>query len=74
MNPQNQNQQQASQGIIHEEQIISGTIKPRHLAASATMQAGDLYFVNSKGIFQRLAPGTVGQTLKIGSDGLPAWA
>lgn len=60
--------------IVTEEMIIPGSIKPRHLAASTTMKAGDIYFVNASGIFQRLPPGTVGQTLKIQSTGLPGWS
>lgn len=59
---------------ISEDQIPPGTIKPRHLAAADTMKAGDLYYVGTDGIFHRLEAGTVGQTLTIGSDGLPHWA
>lgn len=60
--------------IISQEMIPPGGILPRHLAASTTMKAGDMYVVNAQGIFQRLAPGTVGQTLKIQSSGLPGWS
>lgn len=72
MNPPNQPTQR--QGMIHESQIPSGEIKPNHLSANPTMKAGDIYYVTSNGIFARLAIGTVGQKLTVGSNGLPTWA
>lgn len=60
--------------MITQAMIPNGGILPRHLAAATTMKAGDIYFVNSSGIFQRLAPGTVGQKLTILSTGLPGWS
>ena len=70
----NNNQTPGIPRLIRQEQIPPGGILPRHLAVSTTMKAGDIYVVNSKGIFQRLAPGTVGQKLTIGSDGMPVWS
>lgn len=65
--------QQQRARFLQESDFISGIIKPRMLAVSNTQKAGDIYIVNAQGIFQRLAPGTVGQTLKILSSGLPGW-
>ena len=70
-NTPNTNQQIV--GMLADYQFLSGIIKPRHLAASTTMAAGDLYFVNANGIFQRLPIGTAGQTLKVSSALLPYW-
>ncbi len=72
MNPNQNSQAQSNNGPIHESQILPGTIKPRHLAASITMAKGDIYYVNASGIFQRLPIGTNGQTLKV-VNGIPAW-
>lgn len=36
-------------------------------------RAGDIYYRKSDGTLQRLAPGTPGQVLTIGADGLPRW-
>jgi hypothetical protein len=60
--------------MITQDMIPPGEVKPRHLAPSTTMKAGDMYYVGSDGVFHRLAPGTVGQKLTIGTDGLPKWA
>ena len=60
--------------FLQDQNFPSGIIKPRHLSADLTMKAGDLYFVNAQGIFQRLPIGTVGQSLKVSSSGVPYWA
>lgn len=59
--------------LLQDQQFPSGIIKPRMLAADTTMKAGDMYYVNSSGIFQRLAPGTASQVLTMGSS-VPAWS
>ncbi len=73
MNPKNnqQNQKPQRQGLIHESQIPPGEIKPQHLAATATMAKGDLYYSDGSK-FIRLPIGTNGQTLKV-VNGLPQW-
>ena len=71
MNNQNQNQQLA--GMIQQWQLPAGIIHPRALSAETTSKDGDIYLVNSKGIFQRLAIGTANQLLTVSSKGLPAW-
>jgi hypothetical protein len=70
MNP---NQQQSIAGLLQEWQFPDGIIKPQMLAASTTQATGDLYYVNSSGIFQKLPIGTVGQKLTV-VGGVPAWA
>lgn len=35
---------------------------------------GDLYYRAGDGTLSRLAPGTAGQVLTMGADGLPRWA
>ena len=57
--------------IIQQNQIPSGTIKPRHLAATLTMSKGDLYYSDGTN-FIKLPIGTTGQTLKV-VNGVPAW-
>ena len=68
----NSNSQSSSGGMLQDSQFISGIIKPRMLAASPTMAAGDTYFVNAQGIFQRLPAGTAGQVLEV-VNGIPTW-
>jgi hypothetical protein len=68
------NQSQVIPRILLQQMIPPGGILPRHLAASTTMKAGDMYAVGTNGIFYRIPPGTVGQTLKIQSNGLPGWS
>jgi len=70
----NQRPMDAVTGFIHESQILPGTIKPRHLAASTTMKAGDIYYVGTDGIFHRLPIGTTGQKLTVSNNGLPVWS
>lgn len=53
--------------------IPTGTIKPRHLAKSLTLEKGALYYVDENGEFTKLAIGTTGQVLTV-VDGVPAWA
>jgi len=64
--------QSSSPRFIKQEQIPPGGILPRHLAASTTMAVGDMYYVNSSGIFKRLPIGINGQTLKV-ANGVPTW-
>lgn len=66
-------QKQTFVGLLHESQFTDGIIKPRMLAASTSQAAGDLYYVNASGIFQKLPIGTAGQKLTVVS-GVPAWA
>ena len=59
--------------VITQVQIPPGGILPRHLAASTTMKAGDIYYVGTNGIFVRLPIGTSGQSLKVSASGIPYW-
>ena len=60
-------------GLLHESQFPDGIIKPLMLAAGTEMAAGDTYFVNAQGIFQRLPAGLNGQVVTV-VGGLPAYA
>ena len=68
----NNNQTPGIPRFLQDQMFPSGIIKPRMLAADSTMVTGDTYFVNSDGIFQRLAAGSSTQVLTTVS-GVPAW-
>ncbi len=72
MNPQDNQDQTNSSGLLHDANFPSGIIKPRMLAADTTQAVGDLYHVNDLGIFERLPLGTSGQILTA-TNGLPSW-
>lgn len=61
----------AGNNLITQHQIISGTIKPRHLVASATVANGDTFYSNGTS-FVKLSPGSSYQEKRIVS-GVPAW-
>ena len=61
-----------STGLLQDANFPSGIIKGRMLAADITQKAGDMYFINSDGIFQRLPAGTAGQVLEV-VNGIPTW-
>lgn len=65
-------QLRATQLQIYQNMIIPGQIKPRHLVAGEN-PSGTLYTSNGTD-FTQLAPGTSGQVITIGSDGLPSYA
>lgn len=69
----NQDQKSHGANLLHESQFPDGIIKPPMLAASTSMAAGDLYYVNSSGIFQKLPVGTVSQVLTV-IGGVPSWS
>lgn len=69
----NQNQNQILAGMIQRWQIAPGLLTPRMLVADTTSKEGDIFYVNSKGIFARLPIGSANQLLTVSSSGIPEW-